>query len=94
MMPQRQTKGDDSMDAPQATVLEAGIALDALAALSVRLSCHCDVHPDTLVLPARKVQEACAILDAAVLALKEIVVIAESRGGATPGSVPRGLSPP
>ena len=69
------------MDAPQATASEAGKALDALAALSVELSCQCDVHPDTLILPARKVQEACNIIDEAVSALKKIVVIAEAGGG-------------
>ena len=61
------------MNASQATATEAGRALDALVALSVQLSCHCEVEPDTLILPARKVQEACSIIDEAVLALKKIV---------------------
>jgi hypothetical protein len=39
------------MDVPQITASEAGKALDALAALSVELSCHCNVPPDTLILP-------------------------------------------
>jgi hypothetical protein len=69
------------MDSPQETASEAGKALDALAALSVQLSCHCDVHPDTLILPARKVHEACSIIDEAVSALKQIVAIAEEGGG-------------
>jgi len=68
------------MNASQATATEAGRALDALVALSVQLSCHCEVEPDTLILPARKVQEACSIIDEAVLALKKIVVIAEDSG--------------
>lgn len=65
------------MNAPQTTAVEAGKALDALAALSVQLSCQCDAHPDTLVLPARKLQEACAVIDEAVLALKKIVSLAD-----------------
>ncbi len=76
------------MNAPQATASEAGKALDALAALSVQLSCQCDVHPDTLILPARKVQEACSVIDEAVLALKKILVIADAGGGG-PGIAPR-----
>jgi hypothetical protein len=68
------------MDRPQATVSEAGKALDALAALSMQLSCHCDVHPDTLILPARKVQEACSIIDEAVAALKKIIHAADAAG--------------
>ena len=75
------------MNAPQETAVEAGKALDALAALSAQLSCPCDVHPDTLILPARKVQEACNIIDAAVLALKEIVAISVASGGG-PGTSP------
>jgi len=69
------------MNASQETATQAGRALDALVALSVQLSCHCTVEPDTLILPARKVQEACNIIDEAVLALKKIVVIAEDDGG-------------
>ena len=61
--------------------LEAGKALDALAALSVQLSCHCDVHPDTLILPAGKVHEACSVIDEAVSALKKIIANAEADGG-------------
>jgi hypothetical protein len=69
------------MDAQQATATEAGKALDALAALSVQLTCQCDVHPDTLILSAGKVAEACTIIDEAVSALKKIIVIAEDGGG-------------
>ena len=69
------------MNAAQITAEEAGKALDALAALSVQLSCQCDVHPDTLVLPAGKLQEACSVIDEAVSALKKIVVVADKAGG-------------
>ena len=58
----------------QATAIEAGKVLDTLAALSVRLSCRCDVAPDTLVLDAGKVKEACDAIDDAVLSLKRILV--------------------
>jgi hypothetical protein len=68
------------MNASQVTSKEAGKALDALAALSVQLSCQCDVHPETLVLPAGKLQEACAVIDEAVSALKKIMVIADDNG--------------
>jgi hypothetical protein len=68
------------MERPQATVTEAGKALDALAALSVQLSCHCDADPDTLILPAGKVQEACSIIDEAVSALKKILQAADAGG--------------
>jgi len=36
------------MNASQATATEAGRALDALVALSVQLSCHCEVEPDRI----------------------------------------------
>ena len=75
------------MNAPQETASEAGKALDALAALSVQLSCHCDVHPDTLILPARKVREACNVIDEAVSALKQILAISAASGGG-PGIAP------
>lgn len=58
------------------TEKEAGKALDALAALSVELTCQCDVPPHTLVLPAGKLREACATIDEAVGALKKILAIA------------------
>ena len=68
------------MEGPQATALEAGKALDALAALSVQLSCHRNAHPDTLILPASKVHEACSIIDEAVTALKKIIRTADAQG--------------
>lgn len=55
---------------------EACKALDALAALSMELTCQCDVPPHTLVLPAGKLREACATIDEAVGALKKILTIA------------------
>jgi hypothetical protein len=64
----------------QATVIEAGKVLDSLAALSVQLSCHCDVAPDTLVLRAGKVKEACEAIDDAVAALKRILAITDAKG--------------
>jgi hypothetical protein len=75
------------MNAPQETASEAGKALDALAALSVQLSCDCDVHPDTLILPARKVREACNVIDEAVSALKQIMTISAASGDG-PGIAP------
>jgi hypothetical protein len=62
------------------TTVEAGRVLDALAALSIRLSCHCDVAPDTLVLNAAKVREACNAIDDAVDALKRILAVTDASG--------------
>lgn len=65
----------------QATVIEAGKVLDTLAALSVRLSCHtCESAPDSLVLEAGKVKEACDAIDDAVSSLKRILAITEANG--------------
>lgn len=64
--------------------IEAGRALDALAALSIRLSCHCDVAPDTLVLNAAKVKEACDAIDDAVDALKRILAVTDANGASIP----------
>ena len=63
------------------TVDEVGKVLDALAALSLDLSCHCDVAPHTLVLPASKVREACDAIDVAVDSLKRILVVAAAVEG-------------
>ena len=62
------------------TAVEAGRVLDALAALSIRLSCHCDVAPETLVLNAAKVKEACNAIDDAVDALKRILAVTDPSG--------------
>jgi hypothetical protein len=64
------------------TEQEANKALDALAALSMKLSCQCDAPPHTLVLPAGKLREACATIDEAVVALKKILF---SAAAAAPG---------
>lgn len=64
----------------QIAAIEAGKVLDALAALSIRLSCHCDVPPDTLVLEAGKVKEACVAIDDAVDALKRILAVTDASG--------------
>lgn len=64
----------------QNTAIEAGKVLDTLAALSLELSCHCDVSPDTLVLPAGKVKDACEAIDDAVAALKRILAITDAKG--------------
>ena len=64
----------------QGAAIEAGKVLDTLAALSVELSCHCDVKPDTLVLEARRLKEACDAIDDAVSALKRILAITDASG--------------
>jgi len=64
------------------TAIEVGKILDDLAALSIDLSCHCDVPPHTLVLPASKVREACDAIDDAVASLKRILAIAAASGNA------------
>ena len=79
----------------RATAIEAGKVLDTLAALSVRLSCHsCDVAPDTLVLEAAKLKEACDAIDDAVLSLKRILAITDANGTSifvdSAGKAPRG----
>jgi hypothetical protein len=65
--------------------------LDALAALSVDLACHCDVPPHTMILPAGKVREACDAIDEAVVALRHILAIADASGGSSlpPGEGPK-----
>jgi len=65
----------------QVAAIEAGKVLDTLAALSVRLSCHtCDTAPDSLVLEAGKVKEACDAIDVAVTSLKRILAITDANG--------------
>jgi hypothetical protein len=68
------------MESPEKTAVEAGQVLDALAALSADLACHCDVPPHTIILPASKVREACDAIDEAVAALKRILDIAHESG--------------
>ena len=65
----------------QGAAIEAGKVLDTLATLSVRLSCHtCDTAPETLVLEAAKVKEACDAIDVAVSSLKRILAITDANG--------------
>lgn len=69
-------------DAPAPTTArEAAKALDALAALSVELACHCDKPPEELVLGAGKLRETCATIDDAVASLRRILAAAEARDG-------------
>ena len=59
--------------------------LDSLAVLSADLKCGEDIPDDDLVLPAHKSRNACAALDDAVAALKQILQISVEAGG---GPVP------
>ena len=59
---------------------EAAKVLDALAAVSVELQCHCGEPPHKLVLSASQVRETCSKIDDAVLALKKILLIAVQTG--------------
>ena len=63
------------MDATQIASKEAGKVLDALAAISVQLSCHANAPPHTLVLSASKVRETCDAIDEAVTSLKKILML-------------------
>jgi len=70
------------VDSTQLAGKEAGKVLDALAAISVQLSCHANAPPHTLVLSASKVRETCDAIDQAVTSLKKILTIAaDERGG-------------
>jgi len=73
------------MTATTDTAAEVCRVLDALAALSVDMSCDCDVPPDTLILSAKKTRDACAAIDEAVAALRKILQISVAAGG---GPVP------
>lgn len=64
----------------RSTTLEAARVLDTLAALSIRLACQCDVAPETLVLKAAHVREACEAIDDAVDALKRILAVTDASG--------------
>ena len=69
------------MDATQMAGKEAGKVLDALAAISVQLSCHANAPPHTLVLSATKVRETCDAIDEAVASLKKILMLTASDHG-------------
>jgi len=66
--------------ANRSATLDAARVLDTLAALSLRLSCQCDVPPETLVLKAAHVREACEAIDDAVDALKRILEVTDASG--------------
>jgi hypothetical protein len=68
------------MQPPRNTAAEVTKVLDDLAALSIDLSCHCDVPPHRLVLPAVKVREACEAIDDAVASLKRILAMTATNG--------------
>ncbi len=59
---------------------EAGNALDSLARLSVELTCQGRGPPDTLVLSASRVMDACSTINQAVDSLKRILRIGEEIG--------------
>jgi hypothetical protein len=68
------------MQPPKNTAAEMTKVLDDLAALSIDLSCHCDVPPHSLVLPAAKLREACEAIDDAVASLKRILAMTTGNG--------------
>ena len=57
------------MNPTTAQAAEVCKVLDALSALAVDLSCHCEVPPDTLILSAKKTRDACSAIDEGVAAL-------------------------
>ena len=69
------------MNPTTAQAVEVCKVLDALSALAVDLSCHCEVPPDTLILSAKKTRDACAAIEEGVSALKEILEISVAAGG-------------
>ena len=71
-----------------ATATEVSKVLDALEALAVDLSCHCEVPPDTLILSAQRTRDACAAIEEGVAALRNILQISvEAGGGPIPARV-------
>ena len=68
------------MDPTRQAAEEAAKVLEALAVMSMELSCHCDVPSHKLVLSASKVRETCQRIDDAVCALKKILEIAVHNG--------------
>ena len=78
------------MDPTRQAADEASKVLDALAAVSMELSCHCGAPAHTLVLSASQVQETCEKIDDAVCALKKILEIAVRNGH---GPVPHLAAP-
>jgi len=64
-----------------ATAAEVSTVLDALEALAVDLSCHCEVPPDTLILTAQRTRDAYTAIDEGVAALRRILQISVEAGG-------------
>ena len=69
------------MNPTTAQAMEVSKVLDALAALAVDLSCHCELPPDTLILSAKKTRDACTAIEEGVSALREILQISVAAGG-------------
>ena len=69
------------MNPTSAQAVEVCKVLDALAALAVDLSCHCEVPPDTLILSAKRTRDACTAIEEGVGALREILQISVAAGG-------------
>ena len=65
--------------------IEVVTILDSLAVLSADLKCADDIPDEHLVLSAHKTRSACAALNDAVAALKQILQISVEAGG---GPVP------
>ena len=82
------------MDPTRQAADEAAKVLDALAAVSMELSCHCDGAPHKLVLSASEVRETCEKIDEAVCALKKILEIAVENGHGPVPPVPHLAAPP
>ncbi len=78
------------MDPTRQAADEASKVLDALAAVSMELSCHCGEPAHKLVLSASQVQETCEKIDDAVCALKKILEIAVRTGH---GPAPHPVAP-
>jgi len=76
----RQPAWPTAMNPTRQAADEASKVLDALAAVSMELQCHCGEPTHKLVLTASQVQETCAKIDDAVVALKKILTIAVQNG--------------
>ena len=72
------------MDPTRRTAAEVGIALDALAALRVTLTCDSGATVDTRALDTETLGWACARIDDAVTALKKVLAIAAADGQGPP----------
>ncbi len=70
-----------AMHETRKTAKEVSTVLDSLAALTHDLACHKGTPRDQLVLTAGKTQDACDAIESAVIALRQILEIAEAAGG-------------